>query len=46
MLLWMSRGDCGVEVGLDGGEGLASDVALEAADDLFLLWPCLVRRST
>lgn len=32
----MSRGGFGVEVGLDGGEDLAGDVALEAADDLFL----------
>ena len=47
MLLWMSSGVEGVEVGEDGGVDLAGDVALEAADDLFLAtclaW-CGVRR--
>ena len=33
MLLWMSSG-CWGEVGGDGGEDFAGDVALEAADDL------------
>ena len=36
MLLWMSRGDRGGEVGLDGGEYFACDVSLEAADDVLL----------
>jgi hypothetical protein len=36
MLLWMSSGVEGGEVGEEGGVDLADDVLLEAVDDFFL----------